>query len=168
MSERGLPDAEHGTTIAYRRHLRAGETPCQPCRDAAAAVERERRRSRGISPAPTLECGTHSGYVGHIVRDQAPCAACRDGHAEYQRGYRRRVSRAARRGKWIDVVADYIETHGPLPTRLLHEYITDRHPGLRMDTLHRTVARLLDDGRITVAYGDGVHGDPYNYKIVRQ
>lgn len=37
-----------GTRAAYRRHRRHGETPCQPCRDAAAAYKRNfsaRRRA---------------------------------------------------------------------------------------------------------------------------
>lgn len=37
-----------GTEAAHRRHLRAGEEPCEPCRDAHAADMAERRRlSRG-------------------------------------------------------------------------------------------------------------------------
>lgn len=32
-----------GTPPAYRRHLANGEEPCQPCRDAIAAVRREAR-----------------------------------------------------------------------------------------------------------------------------
>ena len=32
-----------GTVAAYRRHLRRGETPCQECKDANSAEQRERR-----------------------------------------------------------------------------------------------------------------------------
>jgi hypothetical protein len=32
-----------GTRAAYRRHRRRGETPCQPCRDAAALYKRTAR-----------------------------------------------------------------------------------------------------------------------------
>jgi len=35
-----------GTVAAYRRHVRAGEPPCQPCRDAEAARQRELYRRR--------------------------------------------------------------------------------------------------------------------------
>jgi hypothetical protein len=34
-----------GTRAAYRRHRRHGETPCQPCRAAAAAYKRQYRRT---------------------------------------------------------------------------------------------------------------------------
>jgi hypothetical protein len=35
-----------GTYGAYQRHRKAGEEPCQPCRDANAQYTREFRRSR--------------------------------------------------------------------------------------------------------------------------
>ncbi len=34
------PQAECGTRSAYKRHLRNSETPCDPCKAAAAAVRR--------------------------------------------------------------------------------------------------------------------------------
>lgn len=40
-----------GTRASYRRHLKNGETPCQPCKDANAAYKRARykpKRSRKI------------------------------------------------------------------------------------------------------------------------
>lgn len=36
------PSAPCGTLAAYRRHLRRDETPCQACRDANAAAQRQR------------------------------------------------------------------------------------------------------------------------------
>ena len=45
---RGGPPRElapHGTVAAYRRHRRAGETPCDPCREA------ERRRQARLYEA---------------------------------------------------------------------------------------------------------------------
>lgn len=40
-----------GTVAAYKRHVRHGETPCQPCRDAWAAYQRERyKRIRRAKP----------------------------------------------------------------------------------------------------------------------
>jgi hypothetical protein len=36
----------HGTLAAYRRHQRAGEPPCDPCRAANAEYHRERYRAR--------------------------------------------------------------------------------------------------------------------------
>ena len=38
-----LVTMEHGTGAAYQRHRRAGETPCQECRDARAVYIREYR-----------------------------------------------------------------------------------------------------------------------------
>lgn len=35
-----------GTVAAYKRHLRNGETPCEPCREANAAHHRELYRRR--------------------------------------------------------------------------------------------------------------------------
>lgn len=35
----------HGTNAAYRRHERAGEEPCQPCREGRAAYNRDRYRA---------------------------------------------------------------------------------------------------------------------------
>ena len=37
---------EHGTDAAYHRHRAHGTTPCQPCREAHAAYEAERRAAR--------------------------------------------------------------------------------------------------------------------------
>ena len=37
---------EHGTRGGYNKHLRRGETPCDPCR-AAAAAQRRARRAEG-------------------------------------------------------------------------------------------------------------------------
>lgn len=36
----------HGTASAYRRHRRAGEPPCEPCRLAENARQRELRARR--------------------------------------------------------------------------------------------------------------------------
>lgn len=38
------PPPPHGTTAAYQRHLKRGETPCDDCRAAQAANMRERRQ----------------------------------------------------------------------------------------------------------------------------
>jgi hypothetical protein len=34
-----------GTYSAYQRHVRTGETPCEPCRAAAAVKQREYRQN---------------------------------------------------------------------------------------------------------------------------
>jgi hypothetical protein len=40
---RPQPSQPCGTRAAYTRHRRNGETPCRPCRDAAAADNRARK-----------------------------------------------------------------------------------------------------------------------------
>lgn len=35
---------EHGTVTGYKQHVKRSETPCQPCRDANAAMMREHRQ----------------------------------------------------------------------------------------------------------------------------
>ena len=53
-ARRGLVEAgpsvrsECGSTAGYAAHRRAGETSCQPCRDAKAARTRERRAASGF------------------------------------------------------------------------------------------------------------------------
>jgi hypothetical protein len=36
-----LLPGRHGTTYAYKRHLRRGEEACEPCRDAMRAYNRD-------------------------------------------------------------------------------------------------------------------------------
>lgn len=42
----GRPPAPCGTTAAYKRHHKNGETPCQPCKDAHAADKRAKYKPR--------------------------------------------------------------------------------------------------------------------------
>lgn len=49
------PRAACGSPAAYRRHLRNGEDPCDPCREAytrSRAEERQRARERADAPSP--------------------------------------------------------------------------------------------------------------------
>lgn len=49
-------DAPCGTTAAYKRHRRRGETPCHACRSAVAKARRIQRRGGSvITPQPTPE-----------------------------------------------------------------------------------------------------------------
>lgn len=41
-----IPTQPCGTHAAYRRHLKAGEEPCRPCKDANAEYHRNRRLRR--------------------------------------------------------------------------------------------------------------------------
>ena len=45
--------AEHGTASAYRRHVRAGEAPCEPCRLAENARQRGLRARRKAAQGPS-------------------------------------------------------------------------------------------------------------------
>lgn len=44
------PTRPHGTLAAYRRHQRAGEPPCGPCKEANAAYQRQRYAARKQNP----------------------------------------------------------------------------------------------------------------------
>ena len=51
---RGGPPREpkpHGTVAAYRRHQRAGEQPCEPCRQAWSVFQREQYLKRKAKQA---------------------------------------------------------------------------------------------------------------------
>lgn len=85
---------DHGTESGYRKHLRLGIPPCEPCRAAHAESERERYKARTISE-PTRrnrkipECGTYSGYQRHVRRRERPCAPCAAAKSEYMRNRRK-------------------------------------------------------------------------------
>lgn len=68
-----------GTSAAYRRHKRAGETPCEPCtvarreynrRHEAARQARTPRKPRRLAP-----CGTANARERHRRRGEQ-CAEC--------------------------------------------------------------------------------------------
>ena len=40
----------HGTPAAYRRHVKAGEVPCEPCREAESERQRQLYRARKEAP----------------------------------------------------------------------------------------------------------------------
>lgn len=73
-----------GTVAAYSRHLRRGEEPCQPCRTANTAYQRE-YKANPKPPRPLMPCGTAAAYARHIRNDEEPCAPCREAHSVRQR-----------------------------------------------------------------------------------
>jgi len=90
----------HGTLAAYRRHLRAGETPCVECKAAKAAESRAERSARGakvgqVGRPATAPCGTPAAYKRHLRHGETPCAACKAANAA--RWQRRRAAKAAAR-----------------------------------------------------------------------
>jgi hypothetical protein len=40
------PVASHGSEYSYKKHLKEGTEPCQPCRNAHAAAQRHYQRTR--------------------------------------------------------------------------------------------------------------------------
>ena len=69
-----------GTRAAYQRHMRAGEEPCDPCRDAMRAANRQFEESRPPRKRNRRElkpCGTRAAYARHRRNGETPCDACR-------------------------------------------------------------------------------------------
>lgn len=56
-----------GTWAAYKRHLRAGETPCEPCRQAARDQKNDRNEARRRArQAAGFEPDRERPAVGHL------------------------------------------------------------------------------------------------------
>lgn len=69
-----------GTRAAYQRHMRAGEEPCDPCRDAMRSANRQFEESRPPRKRNRRElkpCGTRAAYNRHRRNGETPCDACR-------------------------------------------------------------------------------------------
>jgi hypothetical protein len=88
-----------GTTAAYRRHLYAGETPCEKCvaayRQEARELMAKRRNSPG--PKPLHPCGTLGAHERHRRRGEDPCEPCRQARAAYMADYKSRTRTAVGR-----------------------------------------------------------------------
>lgn len=83
----------HGTARTYRWHLANGQEPCQPCKDAAAALKRQLAAARAQREAEAAKvraskCGTLRGYRIHLERREVPCQPCCDANAATSRRYR--------------------------------------------------------------------------------
>lgn len=69
-----------GTPAAYRRHQRAGETPCEDCQQARRDYVRRRygnaRPESARKPAPP--CGTPAAYQRHRRYGEEACRPCKD------------------------------------------------------------------------------------------
>lgn len=71
-----------GTVAAYQRHVRDGQTPCEPCRQAKNASLRKWWNDNRRKPLPELDwvvCdrgGSAAQAKAHRRRGQKPCAAC--------------------------------------------------------------------------------------------
>lgn len=101
----------HGTRAAYQRHLRAGEPPCQACREACAEYTRD-YRAGNIGARERPPCGTLRGYNAHRYRSEQACRACLDAHAVYINARRARIRAeraqraAALEAAWAEVLAE--------------------------------------------------------------
>jgi hypothetical protein len=104
-------NASCGTLKGYKTHLAFGEPTCEPCRQAANAYARERRRAKGIGPPKQAQCGTYAGYFAHLDRGEATCDACREAnrahHAERRRKRRESPPQKAQCGTYSGYVAHH-------------------------------------------------------------
>lgn len=76
------PDSRMGTEAGYLAHVAAGETPCTPCRAAAAA--NSIACGRPTKGHPNGRTGTKAGYLAHYYAKEVACVACMDGSATEQ------------------------------------------------------------------------------------
>lgn len=84
-----------GTRFGYRRHVKACETTCGPCRAAWAEWqlgldERNEAKRKRLKPH-----GTHAAFNRHRLRGDEPCDMCWMGERQYQRNR----SRERRQGR---------------------------------------------------------------------
>lgn len=93
-----VPDhPDRGTTAGFQRHLREGETPCKPCRDALNRDNRRRYRERKEGKTRELKpCGTVAALSRHKRRGEPPCEECAQEYRVYQEQRRRTKGTAAR------------------------------------------------------------------------
>lgn len=97
-----------GTIAAYDRHRRAGETICEPCKEAKR-IESKKRRDRDkterentpLKPAVTREqCGTRAGANYHRDHGEHKCGPCLEAQRAYNREtYHRNKGPAKRNGR---------------------------------------------------------------------
>lgn len=93
--------APHGTTAAYKRHLRHGDKPCPPCR-AANTADKGPRRAHPDRPHKPIDHGTPAGYKAHVYRGEKPkedCPPCYEAHLADNRTRHAAKRRAARTGR---------------------------------------------------------------------
>ena len=74
-----------GTNGGWYRHTRAGQKPCDPCREAYNA----KRRTRSTPRPPLKPCGTPAAYSRHYARGEKPCEECTQAHNELHAQIRR-------------------------------------------------------------------------------
>lgn len=101
----------HGTSAAHQRHIKAGEDPCDACREARAQYTRDYRA--GLIPGrQPAEHGTLRGYNTHRYRKEKPCRPCLDAYNAYINDRRAKLRKAkaeraaALDAAWAEVLAE--------------------------------------------------------------
>lgn len=83
-----------GTPAGYKRHQKANENACDPCKEALAEYSRDYRAKirsgerfvrKGFTPD---RCGTYAGYIHHGRQDVPACKPCLKAYREYMADYR--------------------------------------------------------------------------------
>ena len=86
---RKYPAGRAGTPAGYSAHKRAGEEPCDECRQAERARSRSHDGKSKLAPhAPTPRypngrAGTIGGYTAHYRAGEKPCAECQAAMTAY-------------------------------------------------------------------------------------
>ncbi len=112
--------------------------------------------SRG-RPREAIVHGTVAGYWKEYRRGLEICDDCRVERRRVQRGEAQaryaNQRRLARRGGVSDVVADYLEAltmqgWAGVPLAVLADTIGERHDDITVDTIRRTLYRMLERGEV--------------------
>ncbi len=136
-----------GTVAARSRHIVNGEDICDLCRVAVNEYEERRRRRAGQQAHAPSECGTHSGYCRHIYLNEPTCTPCKAAHVAAVTVSQRKVRHRKRRGTIPTVIADYVETHGPMQLRELVMLIRLRHD-IEEGSIRRAANRMMSNGSL--------------------
>jgi hypothetical protein len=83
--------APHGTPAAYLRHLRHGDEPCEPCREANAKAKRGQKATATPGRRKPIAHGTLAGYQQHRYRGEDACNDCKRAARDYQRARKERA-----------------------------------------------------------------------------
>jgi hypothetical protein len=70
-----------GTVRGWWRHRYHGSEPCDLCRDARNAHQRQTYAAKHGPRRPLLPCGTDGAYSRHLKRGEVPCVPCLRAHA---------------------------------------------------------------------------------------
>jgi len=109
------------------------------------------------------ECGTYAGWHRHRYRDEPTCDPCKKACSAYNRAYRRRTV-GAPAITWTERIVDYLDTYGPATIGAVHARIADDFPGVKHETIRRSIQRLYDRDMLP-RKGGGTTGDPYVYSV---